>query len=269
MTTPRARRWEDLADWPLTAASVVFLTAYAWPILDPGLDRSARIACEALTWITWAAFAGDYVVRLTLAGERARFVRSNLVDLAVVVLPLLRPLRLLRLLTVLRVLDRYAGSALRGRVLTYVGSATALVMFMAALAVLDAERGHPEANITGFPDALWWSFATVTTVGYGDRFPVTGTGRAIAAGLMLVGIALLGTVTAAVASWLVEKVQQADEASEAVTRRDIAALAAEVAALRAELSAGRDPARHGGTSTSSQAPGTETSAGAPQHAADR
>ncbi len=240
VTTPRARRWEELADWPLTAASALFLAAYAWPILDTGLDRSWRLVCEVVTWVTWAAFAGDYVVRLALTADRLRFLRTHLLDLAVVVLPLLRPLRVLRLLTVLRVLDRYAGGALRGRVLTYVGSATALVMLLAALAVLDAERAHPEANVTDFPDALWWSFATVTTVGYGDRFPVTGTGRAIAAGLMLVGIALLGTVTAAVASWLVEKVQQADEASEAVTRRDIAALAAEVAALRAELS-GRRP----------------------------
>lgn len=241
MTTPRGRRWEELLDWPLTVASVVFLTAYAWPILDPDLDRSWRLLCEVLTWVTWTAFAVDYVVRLALAADRPRFVRTNLIDLAVVVLPLLRPLRLLRLVTVLRVLDRYAGGALRGRVLTYVGSATALVMFLAALALLDAERNHPEANVTDFPDALWWAFATVTTVGYGDRFPVTGTGRAIAAGLMLVGIALLGTVTAAVASWLVEKVQQADEASEAVTRRDIAALTAEVAALRAQLSAGGAP----------------------------
>lgn len=235
MTIPRSRRWEERADWPLTVASVLFLVAYAWPVLDTGLSRPWLVTCEVVTWVTWSAFAVDYAARLVLAEDRWRFVRGHLLDLAVVVLPLLRPLRLLRLVTVLNVLNRYAGGALRGRVLTYVGSATALVMFMSAVALLDAERGHPDANVTDFPDALWWSFATVTTVGYGDRFPVTGTGRLIAAGLMLVGIALLGTVTASVASWLVEKVQQADEASEAVTRRDIAALTAQVAALREQL----------------------------------
>ena len=84
------------------------------------LDRSWRLLCEVLIWVTWTAFAVDYVVRLALAADRLSFLRANLVDLAVVVLPLLRPLRLLRLVTVLRVLDRYAGGALRGRVLTYV-----------------------------------------------------------------------------------------------------------------------------------------------------
>ena len=235
MPPTRLERWERTAEWPLTAASLLFLAAYAWPILDPGLPRPWRIACDVVTWATWAAFAADYVLRLVLTDDRWRFFRTHLLDLAVVILPLLRPLRLLRLLTVLNVLNRYAGAALRGRVLAFVGSATVLVMVMAALAVLDVERDHPDANITGFGDAVWWSFATVTTVGYGDRFPVTTTGRAIAAGLMLVGIALLGTVTASVASWLVQKVQEVEEESEAVTRRDVAALRAEIAALRQEL----------------------------------
>jgi voltage-gated potassium channel len=127
-----------------------------------------------------------------LSVRREAFVRSHRFDLAVVVLPLLRPLRLLRLVTLLSVLNRHAGSTLRGQVIVYVSGATTLIMLIAALALLDAERGHPEANVHGFGDALWWAFATVTTVGYGDRYPVTGQGRTIAAGLMLSGIALLG-----------------------------------------------------------------------------
>lgn len=235
MPPTRLYRWEQTAEWPLTTASFLFLVAYAWPILDPDLARPWQITSDVVAWATWAAFAVDYVVRLALASDRAKFVRTHLLDLAVVVLPMLRPLRLLRLVTVLSVLNRYAGAALRGRVLTFVGSATVLVMMMAALAVLDAERDRPDANITQFGDAVWWSFATVTTVGYGDRFPVTTTGRAVAAGLMLVGIALLGTVTASVASWLVQKVQEVEDESEAATRRDVAALRAEIAALRQEL----------------------------------
>jgi voltage-gated potassium channel len=236
VTETRRERWEQAAEWPLTAASLIFLAAYAWPILQPGLDDTWRSLLDAVTWAAWALFAVDYVVRLSLSVDRRRFVRGHLLDLAVVVLPLLRPLRLLRLLTVLSVLSRYAGSALRGRVLTYVGGATALAMFIASLALLDAERAAPDANVTSFGDALWWAFTTVTTVGYGDQYPVTVTGRAIAVGLMLVGIVLLGTVTASVASWLIEKIQQIEEESKAVTRRDIAALAEEVAALRRELS---------------------------------
>jgi voltage-gated potassium channel len=179
-------------------------------------------------------------VRLFLAERRGVFVRTHLFDLAVIVLPLLRPLRLLRLVTLLTVLNRYAGDSLRGRVATYVGGATVLVLFVAALAALDAERGRAGSNIETFGDALWWSFATVTTVGYGDRFPVTTTGRLVAVVLMLAGIALLGVVTASLASWLIERVQQVEDESQTATRRDVAALAAEVSALRDEIARERD-----------------------------
>jgi voltage-gated potassium channel len=230
---PRRERWEEATDWILTTAALLFLLAYAWPIIDPDLADPWPTVLGWVTVTAWVWFAVDFGARMWLSDHRRRFVRTHLVDLAVIVLPLLRPLRLLRLVTLLNVLNRHAGRSLRGRVAVYVVGATTLVMFIAALAVLDVERGQPDANIDGFGDALWWSFATVTTVGYGDRFPVTGEGRAIAAGLMLTGIALLGVITATFASWLVERVQQAGEESEAVTRRDLQALTAEVARLRA------------------------------------
>ena len=113
-------------------------------------------------------------------------------------------------------------------------------MFVASLAVLDAERGADAATIRTFGDALWWATTTVTTVGYGDLFPVTTEGRWVAAGLMLAGIALIGVVTATVASWLLERVRDIEEESGAATQRDVVALAAEVAQLRAELARRRD-----------------------------
>jgi voltage-gated potassium channel len=81
-----------------------------------------------------------------------------------------------------------------------------LLAFYAALAVLDVERSSSDANITDFGDAMWWAVTTMTTIGYGDRYPVTGVGRLVAFALMVGGIALLGTVTATLASWLVETV---------------------------------------------------------------
>jgi voltage-gated potassium channel len=88
------------------------------------------------------------------------------------------------------------------------------VAFCATLAVLDAERSSPDANITDFGDAIWWAVMTMTTVGYGDRYPVTSAGRMVAFGLMIGGIALLGTVTATLASWLVETVEAEKQQSE-------------------------------------------------------
>lgn len=236
MTEPRRERWEEAADWPLALAAIAFLAAYAWPILDPDLASPWPLACSVVTWATWALFAVDYLARLSLSQDRWRFLRTNLPDLAVIALPLLRPLRLLRLVTLLNVLHRQAGGSLRGRVAVYVAGSTALVLFVSALAVLDAEREAEGANIGTFGDALWWAMTTVTTVGYGDRFPVTGTGRLVAAGLMLAGIALLGVVTASLASWLLDKVREVEEEGQAATRRDVEALTAEVASLRREFS---------------------------------
>ncbi len=157
------------------------------------------------------------------------------IDLAVVLLPLLRPLRLLRLITLLAVLNRKAGGSLRGRVSVYVGGAAVMTMFVAALAVLDAERPSPDANIAGFGDALWWAATTVTTVGYGDQYPVTNQGRVVAVGLMLAGIALIGVITATFASWLIERVQEIEETSRTATRRDVQALSQQIADLQATV----------------------------------
>lgn len=233
----RLDRWERHAEWPLTAAALVFLGAYSWPILVPSLPSNVREVLGLAAWAAWGLFLVDYVVRIALATDRGRFFIRNIFDLLVVALPLLRPLRLLRLVTLLHVLNRHAGASLRGRVVVYVTGAAAMILFVASLAILDAERGRDGANIESFGDAFWWAATTVTTVGYGDRFPVTGTGRAIAAGLMLSGIALIGVVTATFASWPIERVQAVEDAAQTATRRDIEALAQEVAQLRHALHA--------------------------------
>jgi len=102
----------------------------------------------------------------------------------------------------LSVLNRRATMRLRGRVGIYVAGGASLLAFCAALAVLDAERSSPDANISDFGDAIWWAVTTMTAVGYGDHYPVTAAGRLVAFGLMIGGIALLGTVTATLAGLL-------------------------------------------------------------------
>jgi voltage-gated potassium channel len=225
--------WERRTEWPLAAAALLFLVAYAWPILDVRLGAGPRHACSVVTWAVWAVFVLDYVVRLVQAEQRWRWFLRHLLDLIVIALPILRPLRLLRLVTLLRVVNRSASDSLRGKVGVYVVGGSTMLAFVAALAVLNAERGEPGANITTFGDALWWACETMTTVGFGDQYPVTTTGRLVGVLLMVGGIALLGTVTATLASWLVESVR-----GEARHEEDeIAALRAEVADLSALLRA--------------------------------
>ena len=209
-----SRRWERATDWPLMVAAVVFLAAYAVPVLDPDLPTGLLGLCQWLSWVTWGIFVIDLVVRLALADERLRYLVRHWYDVLVIVLPLLRPLRLLRLIPLLSVLNRRAQTGLRGRVAIYVAGGASLLAFVAAIAVLDVERSSPDANISDFGDAIWWAVTTMTTVGYGDRYPVTGVGRMVAFALMVGGIALLGTVTATLASWLVETVAVEKEQAE-------------------------------------------------------
>jgi len=130
------------------------------------------------------------------------------------------------------------------------------VGFVSALAVLEAERSAPDASITTFGEAVWWTITTISTVGYGDRYPVTVEGRLVAATLMVAGIALLGVVTASIAAWFVENVRRAGEqVSEDVEEvsEDVEATRALLAEVLAELravSARLDALEHDGGATS-------------------
>jgi voltage-gated potassium channel len=227
-------RWERRTGWPLTVAAVAFLIAYAWPILQPDMPSARAHALATFGLVLWAVFVLDYLTRVALADDRRLFVQRHLFDLAVIALPMLRPLRALRVLTVLGWLNRQSSNAFRGRIITYVIGSTGLVVFIAALAQLDAERRSSDGNIKSFGDALWWAVSTITTVGYGDRYPTTPGGRLVGFGLMLAGIALLGVVTASFASWFLEKMARLT-AAETKTEVTLEHVLAELHELRDEM----------------------------------
>lgn len=227
----RIGQWERWTNWPLTAAAVVFLGVYAAPIIWLRLPPGALAACSVAAWVTWALFAVDLLIRVVLAPDRRRYLLRHWFDVLVVTLPLLRPLRLLRLVVLLRVLNRRATAGLRGRLAVYVAGGAALLAFCGALTVLDAERANPDANIANFGAAIWWAAATMTTVGYGDRYPTTGVGRLAAVALMVAGIAVLGVVTATLASWLIEQVKTSEQEQTDELRKEIADLRARVESL--------------------------------------
>ncbi|MUL83288.1 potassium channel family protein [Mycobacterium sp. CBMA247] len=230
----RLDKWEARAEWPLASVAAVFLAAYTVEVLVQPHGLAAR-ALDLVTFLTWAAFTVDYAARLYLAEDRKRWFRTHLVDLAIVVLPLLRPLRLLRLVVLIGVIQKAVGHAIRGKVVLYTISGAILLVYVASLAVLQAERGQSDAHITNFGDAMWWAITTITTVGYGDMYPVTTTGRVIAALLMIGGISLVGSITATIASWIVQTVATDESASAAVTSAHIDELRAEIVSLREEL----------------------------------
>jgi voltage-gated potassium channel len=166
-------------------------------------------------------FAAEYVIKLYLAPNRRRFVVGHIPDLIIVVVPMLRPLRVLRSVRLLRLLRlavlgglaakglREARGILRHWGLNWVLLIVLVLNLVAAAMVLEFERGNPQANIGSYPDALWWAVTTTTTVGYGDRFPMSPAGRGVAVVLMVAGIAMFGVITATIAAYFVE--QRAEE----------------------------------------------------------
>lgn len=206
----RYRRWVKVTEVPLTVVSLAFLAVYAYLVLAN--TRPSEISWPPIFLIAvWVIFALHYTISLALVRHRRRWFVTHLHELAMAALPFLRPLQLLRLVKVVAVLQRTMGSALRGQVSVYVAGVSAMLVLVSALGVLDAEQNAEGANITRFGDAIWWAFVTVSSVGYGDYYPVTPLGRLIAIGLMLAGIALIGSVTATIASWLVERIVEAQE----------------------------------------------------------
>jgi voltage-gated potassium channel len=241
-------RWSKATDGPLLVLAVLFVVVLVLPLLAD-LPQGARIAVTLANVGIWAVFAVDYLARLYLALDRRRYVRTHVLDLVIVVLPMLRPLRALRILRVLRVgsvaalAHKRAAQSLHARVTTYVVSAALVSLIVGGVAMREAERGSAERNILTFADGLWWSMTTVTTVGYGDLYPTTAAGRFVALGLMLVGIALLGVVTAAIAAWFVERLQSVDESVQESTEATLEEVLAELREVRARLDAYDDARR--------------------------
>lgn len=229
--------WEKRAEWPLAIVAAVFLVAYSVDVLGHP-DHRVDLALQIIVAASWLAFVIDYLTRLFLTPDRGRWMLRHLFDLAIVILPILRPLRLVSLVILISAVQKALGGAIRGRVAVYTAASSVLLIYVASLAVYDAEHGHPGADITTFGDAVWWSFVTVTTVGYGDYTPVTMTGRIVAVLLMIGGISLIGVVTATIASWIVERVAEEDDAARTATAVEIGELRDEIRLLREILTAG-------------------------------
>ncbi|BBX85976.1 voltage-gated potassium channel [Mycolicibacterium aubagnense] len=235
-TQDRLDRWEHRAEWPLAAVAALFLAAYSIDVLVQPKGLVAHLL-SLVTMLAWAVFTADYAARLYLAPDRKQWFLRHLVDLAVVLLPLLRPLRLIRLVVLVSAMQKAIGNAIRGKVIIYTISGAVLLVYVGALAVYDAERAAPDAHITSFGLAVWWAMTTITTVGYGDMYPVTTTGRVMASLMMIGGISLVGSITATIASWIVQTVSDDDQKQGAATAAHIDQLRGEIAELRELLRA--------------------------------
>ena len=155
----------------------------------------------------------EFTIRFFKANSKLQFMKWGWIDLlsSIPMVGVLRAGRLLRLIRLLRVIRAFRSTRnLVNHVFankaqgafTSISVIAILLVIFSAIGILQVET-DPNSNIKTAEDAIWWSYVTITTVGYGDKFPVTTEGRIIAAILMTAGVGLFGTFTAFVASWFV------------------------------------------------------------------
>ena len=169
-------------------------------------------------------FLLEFCIRFYKAESKLRFMRWGWIDLisSIPTVDFLRAGRTLRLIRLLRVLRAFrsirhlANHIFRKKTqgaFTTVSVIAVLMLIFSAIAILQVED-DPNSNIKTAEDALWWAYVTITTVGYGDKYPVTTEGRIIAAFLMTTGVGLFGTFTAFVASWFVAEKKHEEQDSD-------------------------------------------------------
>lgn len=235
----RVRAWERRTDISMIVLALLFTGGYAWPIIWPETSQTTLDKIGYGSLVIWGIFAVDLSIRLAITTSRVRFLRRNWLDVLALGVPAIRALRVLRILALAGLIARRSKSSLRVQAGMYTFGVAVLLVFAGGLAITDAERGQG-GNIETVGDGWWWALTTITTVGYGDRFPVTTTGRAVATVLMLAGIGLLGVVTASLASWFVERMDTVEQDIEDAVVEPLEEVLAEVRELRREVQALRD-----------------------------
>lgn len=238
--TERLNRW----DWLVLVVAGLSLVLI---LIETFLNLSTETQHNLLLidHVACGVFLVDILVRWRRQGWKARYWRWGWLDV-LASLPLdpafrlFQAARIYRVIRVARALRRLQvvadGTSLSEEILALPGIASLLVLFCVNL-VVEVEQSAPDALIRDHGDALWWALSTVSTVGYGDVYPVTHEGRFIGGVLMFVGIALFGGMSALITSKLIRPQEQRDHAA---YREELRHLHADIRELREELRR-RDP----------------------------
>jgi len=183
---------ERLTELPLMLGAFamipIFAGLYLWD-----LSPAERRIYAAIEIAIWALFAVTFLSKLAIAPSKRAYLRRNWLEALIVLIPVIRPLRIIRaIFWIVRDVTRV------NRLVTFeslLGYGIGMVLLVATI-VTTAEQNADGANIQSFPDALYWSLVTVSTVGYGDHYPVTVVGKFTAIFLMFFGIGIFGGIIA-------------------------------------------------------------------------
>ena len=193
-------QWESKSSLPMAFLGVLYLGVYVAQVLNREnvtLVNQLEIASICI----WLIFAIDVLLRLIFSRSVKAFLKSSWLEVLALTLPFLRVLRVFRVVIALRGIKGFVKNRASSTGV-YVLMLVPLTWFTGAIAVLDAESSNSDALITNLREALWWSLATITTVGYGDKYPTTLEGQLVAAVLMITGIALFSAGAGMFASWI-------------------------------------------------------------------
>ena len=215
-------RIERLTELPLLILAFIMIPLLVGPLLWK-LSPSEEAIFLTFDWFIWAIFAIDLAIKLVVAPHRLAYLKGHWFEVLVVVVPFFRPLRIIRVF----IFGSRAWVGTRRLVNIDFLLVYGIGLVIIAATVVASVEGGEGASIQSFPDALWWSMTTITTVGYGDMVPISTVGRAMGYILMLGGIAFFSGITANLASFLVRGRDSRDKA--------LYDLAVEVKGLRREV----------------------------------
>jgi voltage-gated potassium channel len=201
------RVWNEI----LTFLALAFIVAFSYPAFINPVPSSTQTLLNIVQWVSWIAFAADLIYGLSTAENKKKYLKKHPLEVAAVLLPFLRPLRLMRVISFGGLAIQKVAIGRQFAITIKVLLASIFVAYISAVQITITERGVDGSNIKNFGDGLWWAITTVTTVGYGDRYPTTTEGRFIAIALMIMGISLMGVITASVAAWFVKMGQESSQ----------------------------------------------------------
>lgn len=192
--------WVQKTNTWLAVLGLGYLAIYSIQVIN-SQNQDLVKKLELAGNVIWAIFVFDLALRLIESKSLKIFFIKNYIEILAVTLPFLRVLRMLRVLLAMRglkifVVDRAKATGL------YVALLAPLSWFTGAIVVLDVESQDQSSSINSVGEALWWSLTTITTVGYGDLYPVTLSGKIVAAVLMITGISLFSAGAAMFSSWI-------------------------------------------------------------------
>lgn len=211
---------QDLAKKEISLFNILILILSIYALISLAITTFLDLSSELSSLLNYidnlicGIFLIDFVIRLRNAENKLVFMKWGWIDLiaSTPTIDILRAGRVLRLVRLVRVFRALKSTKLiyehlnknkKQSALTSVALISFLMIIFSSISILQFEKDL-NSNIKTAEDAIWWSYVTITTVGYGDKFPITTEGRVIGAILMTAGVGIFGTFTALVSSWFME-----------------------------------------------------------------